>query len=99
MKQEISFNVKEEKEYTIVHFELNNIATPEILRNIIPPKIDGRKGVILSGRGPVWLYTYLTHHYHPTIYIAVYDPRLGKGVVIESHTPKYKPGETINIEI
>ena len=95
---EVSFTVKEEDEYTLVYFELNDIIGPEILKNLTPPKVDGRKGVVLSGRGPIWLYAYLTHYYHPTAYVAVYDPRLGKGVVIETHTPNYKLGDTMNIK-
>ncbi len=96
---EITFTVKEEDEYTLVYFELNDIIGPEILKNLTPPKVDGRKGVVLSGRGPIWLYAYLTHYYHPTAYVAVYDPRLGKGVVIETHTQNYKLGDTMDIKI
>ena len=96
---EISFTIKEEDEYTLVYFELNGIIGPDILKNLTPPKVDGRKGVVLSGRGPIWLYAYLTHYYHPTAYIAVYDPRLGKGVIVESHIRIYKPGETINLDL
>ena len=95
---EMKFKVIEEKNYTIVHFELEGNITPEILKEIKPPKVDGTKGVILSGRGPIWLYCYLAHHYHPTKFVATYDPRLGGAVIVESHTQECEIGDVIKIE-
>jgi len=92
----IDFKVKEREGYTLVHFELEGNITPEILREIKPPKVVGTKGVVLSGRGPIWLYCYLVHHYHPTRFIATYDPRIGGAVVVESHTEE-KVGEIIKV--
>lgn len=94
----ISFKVTERESYTIVHFELEGNITPEVLRDLKPPKVDGVKGVILSGRGPLWLYCGLTHYYHPTKFIATYDPRLNGGVVVESHTPEHEQGDVIRME-
>ncbi|MCX8171580.1 MAG: CRISPR-associated ring nuclease Crn3/Csx3 [Candidatus Bathyarchaeota archaeon] len=92
----IKFNVAEKDEYAIVEFEIDSgVLTPEELRDIKPPKIVG-KGVILSGRGPIWLYSYLVHHYHPATFIATYDPRVG-AVIVESHMTKYKVGDIIKI--
>ncbi|MGQ9691848.1 MAG: CRISPR-associated ring nuclease Crn3/Csx3 [Thermoproteota archaeon] len=89
-------SVREEKDYTIVHFEINTI-TPEVLSSLAPPKVNATKGVVLSGRGPIWLYGYLIHHYHPTKFIATYDPRLGGAVVVESHCPGYKVGDVVRL--
>lgn len=61
--------------------------------------LSGTKGVILSGRGPIWLYCFLTHYYHPTKFIATYDPREGGAVIVESHSPEYKVGEVLKIEV
>jgi CRISPR-associated protein Csx3 len=61
--------------------------------------VNGTKGIILSGRGPIWLYCYLTHYYHPTKFIATYDPRLNGAVIVESHTKDYKSGELIEVNI
>ena len=97
MKSNISFRVSEKKEYTLIHFELNETIEPDILKNLKPPEIDPTKGVILSGRGPIWLYCFLVHFYHPTKFIATYDPRLGGAVVVESHSVKYKVGEIVKI--
>jgi len=44
------------------------------------------EGIIFSGRGPVWLYGYLTHLAHPFAWVGIYDPRLSAAIVIERHT-------------
>jgi CRISPR-associated protein Csx3 len=89
---EIKFSMREEDRYNIVSFEIDGVISPEDLVAIAPPKVDGSKGVILSGRGPIWLYCFLTHFYHPTKFIATYDPRLGGAVVVESHAKGYHVG-------
>lgn len=67
-------------------------AAPEIGRDI--PAGDG---VVISGRGPIWLYAALVHHYHPAAWVATFDPRLGGGVVVERHTHDSPAlGEIIN---
>ena len=96
--KDINFTVVEKELYIIVHFELEEPILPEILQNINPPKVNSTKGIILSGRGPIWLYSYLTHHYHPTKFIAIDDPRLGGAVIVESHNPNYKSGEIIKVD-
>jgi len=70
---------------TIVEFDLDGgMASPEMLVTMRPPEINHRHGVIISGRGPVWLFATLVHHYHPSAWLATFDPRLG-AVVVESH--------------
>lgn len=95
----IEFSIKEFGKWNVVKFELDDSLIPSDLPFIIPPKLTGTKGAILSGRGPIWLYGFLIHHYHPTKFIAVYDPRLGGAVVIETHTNEVKVGEVIKAEI
>ena len=92
----MKFHTIESPSYTLVEFELDGPISPEILQNLNPPHVNFKKGVILSGRGPVWLYSYLTHHYHPAAWVATNDPRLG-AVVVASHTPEVKPGMVIDI--
>jgi CRISPR-associated protein Csx3 len=89
---ELKFNVKEEADYSILSFEIDGVLSPEDLAALIPPKVDESKGVILSGRGPIWVYCFLTHFYHPTKFIATYDPRLGGAVIVESHAKMYHVG-------
>ncbi len=95
---EIEFKVKEKENYTLVHFELNGTIIPEILKKLKPPKVNSTKGVVLSGRGPIWLYCYLVHHYHPTKFVAIYDPRIGGAIVVESHEQKLEVGEIIEVD-
>ena len=95
---EIEFKIKEKEKFTIVHFELEGNITPEMLQELQPPEVDGTKGVVISGRGPIWLYCYLTHHYHPTKFVATFDPRIG-AVIVESHNPDYKVGEIIEVNV
>ena len=96
--KEITFKTKEKENYTLIHFELRDNILPEILKKVKPPKVDGTKGVVLSGRGPIWLYCYLVHHYHPTKFIATYDPRIGGAIVVESHEQRLEVGEILEVD-
>ncbi|WP_048036597.1 CRISPR-associated ring nuclease Crn3/Csx3 [Methanosarcina mazei] len=91
----IKFTSKEEREYTLISFEMDDLLSPEDLIALTPPNVNGAKGVILSGRGPIWLFCFLTHFYHPTKFIATYDPRLGGAVIVERHAPGYEIGSVI----
>lgn len=95
----IRFEIVERSMYTIVHFELKTNITSDILKDLKPPKVNGTKGVILSGRGPIWLYCYLIHYYHPTKFIATFDPRVGGAVVVESHVQNYEVGDIVKEDI
>jgi len=75
---------------TLVEFELaDGVIAPSDLAGALEsaPQVDPTKGVIISGRGPVWLFAALAHEYHPCKWVATYDPRLGGAVVVESHHP------------
>ncbi len=91
----VNFSIEEKEEYTIVSFEVPDILTPEDLAELSPPAVNGAKGVVLSGRGPIWLYCFLTHFYHPTKFIATYDPRLEGAIIVERHTPEYNVGSVL----
>ncbi len=94
----IKFIIKESEKWNLLHFELDNPLSPKELQLITPPALSGIKGVILSGRGPIWLYSFLVHYYHPTKFIATYDPKEGGAVVVESHTPEHKAGDILDID-
>jgi CRISPR-associated protein Csx3 len=97
----ISFNIKQNNNFVLIEFELSREISPSDLKNVLPPdpvkNKFSAKGVVLSGRGPIWLYGYLIHFYHPTKFVAVYDPRLEAAVVVESHTEEIKVGDLISI--
>lgn len=87
--------------YQILSIELatrDRLITPENLMSItLPPGIDGRAGIILSGRAPIWLYGYLVHELHPVAWVACFDPRLG-AIVVATHTPGVQIGQVIPLE-
>ncbi|MHA1310010.1 MAG: CRISPR-associated ring nuclease Crn3/Csx3 [Candidatus Helarchaeota archaeon] len=93
------FNLIEKEKYTIIDIKLEGVIEPEILKSLSPPRVNFTKGVILSGRCPVWLFSYLTHYYHPSIFVATYDPRLGGAVIVESHHVDYNIGDIIKLDI
>lgn len=93
----MKFTIKELENFTIVHFELENSIKPEVLKDLEVPKINPRKGVIISGRGPIWLHCFLAHKYHYTPFVAIYDPRLG-AVVVQSHTD-LREGDVLDIVV
>ncbi|HOK03346.1 MAG TPA: CRISPR-associated ring nuclease Crn3/Csx3 [Spirochaetota bacterium] len=74
--------------------DLKNIQLPDLLREGISTKV-----AVVSGRGPIWLYGFIIHHFHPCKAVAVFDPRLGVAVVVESHSKKYSIGDTIDVQI
>ena len=98
----IVFKAIQQEQFTMLSFSLSENAEPKDLSTLTPPdpitNNFAHKGVILSGRGPVWLYCFLTHYYHPTKFVATYDPRLEGAVVVESHGSQYKVGDVIPID-
>ena len=95
---DIEFKTKEFAEFTVVFFKLvKNVIVPSVLKEIEPPNVPKNKGVILSGRGPVWLFSFLTHAYHPTRFIGIYDPRMKGAVIVETHWPGYEVGDVVEV--
>jgi CRISPR-associated protein Csx3 len=80
----------------VVHFEIpGGVMAPADLAWLVPPRIPGKSGAILSGRGPVWLYGYLVHQYHPQAWVGTYERREGAAVVVESHVAGIVAGDLI----
>jgi len=50
--------------------------------------------VAISGRGPIWLYSFLTHVLHIAVALYVFDPRLGY-VCVATHNPDHKVGDVL----
>lgn len=89
--------------YTVIRFELDGAPlAPSALRSFEPPErllSEARGGLVISGRGPVWLYAYLVHWAHPFAWVATHDPRLGGAVVVSRHvTGAPNIGDVIPIE-
>ncbi|MCX7880664.1 MAG: CRISPR-associated ring nuclease Crn3/Csx3 [Ignavibacteria bacterium] len=79
--------------------ENDGIISPEEISSItIPEEINWAKGIVIFGRAPIWLYSYLVHRCHPSAWVAVYDPRYG-GIVVEAHkTDSPNVGEVLEQE-
>jgi len=98
-KQEsVIFRVKDYNDKVLVEFEIQGgILDVRELPNLQPPKVEGTKTVLLSGRGPVWLYATLVHFYHYAKAVATYEPRLNAYVVVATHTKDLKVGDLITL--
>jgi len=99
LEGEIQITGKSKDKYILVEVNLpSGVITPEDIKKIgTLPRPEPHKGVIISGRAPIWLYGYLIHHYHIASWVAVYDPRLGGAVVVMSHSPEYKEGDVVKL--
>jgi len=102
--QPVFFKVKvfgipdSEPEFSILDFEVTGgVLSPEDLFVVHLPNLDRRKGVVISGRGPIWLYGYLVHECHPHPWVGLFDPRLGGAVVVETHVKDVNVGQVIPI--
>jgi CRISPR-associated protein Csx3 len=63
----------------------NGLIEPSDLKNVKLPKgIDFRKGVVIYGKAPVWLFAFLSHELHIAKWVATFDPRVG-AVIVQSH--------------
>ena len=77
----------------------DRLINPDELEHLeLPPGIDATGGVVISGRGPIWLYSYLARELHPTAWIACNDPRLGGAVVVGAYSDVVKVGQIIQLE-
>jgi CRISPR-associated Csx3 family protein len=95
-----TYNLVRKNELAVLEFSIPTgvIETAELPAAVEQaPHIDGNLVVCLNGRGPVWLFSALTHKYHYTRAVSTYEPRLGACVVTASHDPKYKVGDLIRI--
>jgi len=88
----------QEGKYVKLNFELERPIEPKDLKTIIGtlPKIQGKKVLLISGRGPIWLYCALLHEYlHKVAAIGTYDPKIQGYVIVASHHPDYNVGDVI----
>lgn len=88
----LSWDIRYEDEYTVAFFRIersDGILEHERLPEVcLPVEVHGRedRGLIISGRGPIWLYAHLTHLAHTFAWLGIYDPRHQGAVVVERHT-------------
>lgn len=86
--------------YQVLSIELttnDRLIEPQDLKNLeLPSGIDTTGGMVISGRAPMWVYSYLTHELHPTAWVACYDPRLG-AVVSATNSSQVYIGQVIPV--
>ncbi len=78
-------------------FELQKPISPEELQNLEKelPELNGDL-LVISGRGPIWLYGFLLHHYvHLFKAVGFYDPKLDGAVIVARHDAKYEVGQVL----
>ena len=90
------FSVQKHSYFSVLSFDLpGGIITPEQLIKLAVPTVPLDQGIVISGRGPVWLFAFLAHHFHPARWVATHDPRLGGAVVVQSHVSDTVVGDVI----
>lgn len=55
------------------------------------------KGVVISGKAPIWVYGRLTGMCHMFAWVATHDPRLGAAIVTETHIRTIKIADRVII--
>lgn len=93
----MKFTVETHPDFSVLTFAFEGSLEPNCLTDldVCLPSLPLDKGVVISGRGPVWLFCTIAHHYHPAKWVATHDPRLGGGIVVATHTPGVGEGEII----
>ncbi|WP_072619853.1 CRISPR-associated ring nuclease Crn3/Csx3 [Spirulina major] len=74
------------------------IEPPDLKDLTLPPALDFSQGVVIEGKGPIWLYGHLVHECHPAAWVACYDPRLG-AVVVSAHTRQVQVGQILALTL
>lgn len=99
MPEKIKLSVQTTSQVAVVSFELKDSIEPSGLQDFVAdlPAIPGDRIVIISGRGPIWLFGVIIHHYHYCQAIATHDPRLDGAVVIESHIRGVNIGDIVHL--
>lgn len=102
-EKKFDVSVSEHDEFVLVEVSLGGPIAPGDLPELLASVQEavGRsyfgRGVIISGRMPVWAYAALVHEFHPARWVATFDPRLAGGVVVESHDPGVRVGEVVRV--
>lgn len=82
----IELTVEQKQTVQILHISLpDGVVEPSELEDLqLPEDINFKKGVVIDGRAPIWLHSYLAHLCHPAVFVAHNDPRVG-WVVTQNH--------------
>jgi CRISPR-associated protein Csx3 len=97
--QEVSVDLRHYAAATVLSARLarNYLDYSEADQLVFPP-LSPERGVILSGKLPLWLLTALVHLYNTVVgvaWIACYSPQLQSSVVVTSRVATHAPGDLI----
>lgn len=82
-----------------IQLEKDEVLEPSVLQNLNLPEIDYKKGVVLDGRAPIWLYVHLLQIWHIAAWSGCNQPALGGAVVTKSHTPGVSVGSVQSVAL
>ena len=98
----ISHQTQEGVPYQHLHFQImadDGIIAPADIKGMkLPGGIQFNQGIVIEGKGPIWLYGYLVHECHPAAWVGCYDPRLG-AVVVATHTHDVSVGKVLKLDL
>jgi len=105
--EKFSCDVSEHGDYLFIDVSIgsNSIMSPDELKDllyVVEKRVGARyygKGVVISGRLPVWAHCALTHLFHASKFVAHFDPRFKGGVVVATHDEGYKIGQIVPVKI
>ncbi|PIQ09480.1 MAG: hypothetical protein COW71_06450 [Ignavibacteriales bacterium CG18_big_fil_WC_8_21_14_2_50_31_20] len=94
----IKFNEIKNDDFTILELLVESATIGE-LKVFIPPVLDKNKGLVLSGRMPIWLGQFLLNYYSSKVkWVAQFDPRFGAVVLISNNINEKRVFEIIQID-
>lgn len=89
-------DVNEDYQLLIMNITGNGVLPiTEIVGLNLPKEHNYEKGIVLYGRAPIWLYSYLVHLCHPYAWVATFDPREG-AIVVQTHSLNKNVGDVIS---
>lgn len=92
--------------YQHLHIEIttaDGLIEPADLQQLkLPDSMVWSQGVVIEGKAPIWLYSYLIHECHAASWVACFEPRLGDGslgsggaVVVATHSRQVAVGQVL----
>jgi CRISPR-associated protein Csx3 len=95
----MQFKFAQFEKFSVIEFEIEGVIEPSSLSGAVSALKQAGvaldQGLILSGRGPIWLFCAFAHELHPAQWVACHDPRLGGAVVVQSHVRDVEVGQLI----
>jgi CRISPR-associated Csx3 family protein len=88
------------EEFVLIEFDCGVLSSDMLFSYLPPDPVSlsfSHKGVIIKGAMPLWFCAFLTHAFHATRFVAVFEPRIPAAIVIATHVSNYKKGDVIKI--